>query len=334
MKANVRHAGFLTTVQDAGREGFRALGVSLGGALDSFALWVANSLVGNDPAAAGLEVTLGGLELAFTDDRIVAWCGGDFDVRMGPVKLPPGHAALIHSGEELKFGPAGNGCRSWLALSGGVDVPLVLGSRSSDLRARFGGFDGRALRDGDEISLGDNSREASALIDKLRSKRISEWRPAHDWSSPESAAPVLRFVQGADWNRFDDSTIQRFSNESYAVSSESDRMGVRLRGRPLKPKEDGDLVSEAVAPGTIQVPPSGQPILLLGDCQTIGGYPKIANVITIDFPIAAQLRVGDHVRFRESSLGDAQRLLLDRTHRFEEFRRGLSLISDEISRRS
>ena len=323
MKANARRAGFLTTIQDAGRFGFRGLGVSSGGALDSFALRVANSLVGNDPAAAGLEMTLGGLELAFTDERIVAWCGGDFDVQVGSVKVPAGHAALIHSGEELKFGRATIGCRSWLALSGGVDVPIVLESRSTDLRARFGGLDGRALRDGDEISLAENSKDTGILIDKLKSKRISDWKPAHDWSSPAVAVPVLRFVRGADWNRFDDLAIERFTNESFTVSSESDRMGVRLEGVQLGRKEAGDLTSEAVAPGTIQVPPGGQPILLLGDCQTIGGYPKIAHVITVDHPIAAQLRAGDRVRFREISLMKAHQVLLDRAHRFEQFRCGL-----------
>jgi antagonist of KipI len=135
----------------------------------------------------------------------------------------------------------------------------------------------------------------------------------------------LRFIRGVDWNRFNSSTLQRFTSEAFGVSSDSDRMGVRLDGPELKRKEETDLVSEAVAPGTIQVPPGGKPILLLGDCQTIGGYPKIAHVITVDLGIAAQLRAGDSVRFLEVSLQDAHRLLLERERDLERFRIGLSL---------
>jgi antagonist of KipI len=135
----------------------------------------------------------------------------------------------------------------------------------------------------------------------------------------------LRFIRGVDWNRFDDVTIQRFTQHEFSVSPDSDRMGVRLDGPELKREEETDLISEAVAPGTIQVPPSGQPILLLGDCQTIGGYLKIAHVITVDLAIAAQLRAGDRVRFSEVSMADAYRLLLERQRELERFRIGLSL---------
>jgi antagonist of KipI len=135
----------------------------------------------------------------------------------------------------------------------------------------------------------------------------------------------LRFIRGVDWNRFDDVTIQRFTQQEFTVSPDSDRMGVRFDGPELKREDETDLISEAVAPGTIQVPPSGKPILLLGDCQTIGGYPKIAHVITVDLGIAAQLRAGDGVRFFEVSLQDAHRLLLERERDLERFRIGLSL---------
>ena len=153
MNAVVTRAGFLTSVQDLGRTGFRQFGVSTSGALDSFALRVANLLVGNDEGAAGLEITLGGLQLRFEDEQIVAWCGGEFDVQIGSRVLPAGHVAHLQAGDELKFGRAQIGCRCWLAISGGIDVPVVLGSRSTDLRANFGGFEGRALRDGDVLLL-------------------------------------------------------------------------------------------------------------------------------------------------------------------------------------
>ena len=320
VKAIVEQAGFLTSVQDLGRTGFRQFGVSTSGALDPFALRVANLLVGNDEHAAGLEITLGSLQLRFEGECIVGWCGGDFNVQMGSRTLPAGHIAHLQAGDELKFGRAQLGCRCWVAISGGIDVPLVLGSRSTDLRATFGGLEGRALHDGDQLSFGSFRRSQTAATED-----ISSWAGPHDWVSPVKRYPVLRFVRGADWSRFDDSSLQRLTSEAFNVSPDSDRMGVRLDGPELKREDEGDLISEAVAPGTVQVPPSGKPILLLGDCQTIGGYPKIAYVITVDLGIAAQLRAGDAVRFAEISLEDAHLLLMEREHDFDRFRIGLSL---------
>ena len=312
-------------MQDLGRLGFRQFGVSVGGALDSHALRVANLLVGNAESAAGVEITLGGLRLLFVDDRIVAWCGGEFDARLGSTSVAAGHAALVRAGQELMFNQPKVGCRCWLGISGEIDVPIVLGSRSTDLRTNFGGFDGRALRDGDEIALGKNSKHAQSLVDLLREQRISPWSPPHDWSSPAQREPILRVMRGSDWNRFNDVTIQRFTNEVFIVSPDSDRMGVRLEGIELKRNHDIDLISEAVVPGTIQVPPGGKPIVLLGDCQTIGGYPKIAHVISVDLPIAAQLRLGDRVRFHEVSLTEAHQLLAERERDLAEFRVGIEL---------
>src|SRR6266481_2815413 len=320
MNAVVTQAGFLTSVQDLGRTGFRQFGVSTSGALDSFGLRVANLLVGNDEGAAGLEITIGGLQLRFEDERIVAWCGGEFDVQIGSRALPAGHVAHLQAGGELKFGRAQIGCRCWLAISGGIDVPVVLGSRSTDLRANFGGFEGRAFRDGDQLLLAEFRRSDTAATEE-----ISTWTAPHGWTSPASRHSNLRFIRGADWNRFNDLTIQRFTRHEFTVSADSDRMGVRFDGSEMKREDETDLISEAVAPGTIQVPPSGKPILLLGDCQTIGGYPKIAQVITVDLGIAAQVRAGDRVRFSEVSLGDAHQLFLQRERSLERFRIGLSL---------
>jgi antagonist of KipI len=259
----VERAGFLTSVQDLGRTGFRQFGVSSGGALDSFALRVANLLVGNDQNAAAFEITLAGLQLCFENERVVAWCGGEFDVQIGSKTLPAGHAARLQAGEKLKFGRPRTGCRAWLAISGGIDVPIVLTSRSTDLRARFGGLEGRTLRDGDVIALG--ARPGSPIL----ATAISAWTAPHDWVSPAKRDPGLRFVRGVDWNRFNASTLRCLTREAFVVSPDSDRMGVRFEDPELKRIDESDLISEGVAPGTIQVPPSGKPILLLGDCQTI-----------------------------------------------------------------
>jgi len=323
MNATAVRAGFLTSVQDLGRTGFRESGVSLGGALDPHALRVANLLAGNEESAAGLEITFGGLRLRFTEDRIVVWGGGNFNARIGSTSLPAGHPALVRAGEEFSIDSPTCGCRAWLAISGGIDVPLVLGSRSGDLRAGFGGVKGRPVRDGEEFPLGENLPGAKALIEKLGREKIARWKPAHDWSNTARRAPALRYLAGVDSGRFVESAIQSLKGDEFFVSPDSDRMGIRLDGPLLERCQDVDLLSEAVAPGTVQVPPSGKPILLLNDCQTIGGYPKIAHVITVDLPIAAQLCPGDRVRFSEVSIADAHALLLERERNLEQFRRGL-----------
>jgi len=322
MKALVESAGFLTSVQDSGRTGFRESGVSLGGALDSHALRVANALVGNKDNAAGLEATFGKLRLRFEDQRLVAWCGGASTARINDEDLPPGHAGLVTKDDELLMIAPSAGSHAWLAISGGIDVPVVLGSRSTDLRGNFGGLQGRALRDGDVISLGNSDLKIEA---SWKDRRISEWSAPAPWASTADADQVLRIVRGSHWESFATGAQSSLVTDSFAVTPDSDRMGARLEGPRLDFVEPGDLLSEAVAPGTVQVPPNGKPILLLGDCQTIGGYPKIAHVITVDLPIAAQLWPGDAVRFREVSLAEAQNLLREREEDFARFRVGLSL---------
>jgi antagonist of KipI len=320
MKVNILSAGFLTSVQDLGRIGFRQSGISIGGALDSQAMRVANALVGNEDSAAGLEATLGNLRLRFDDQRIVAWCGGAFVVRVGNRDLPPGRAGLIAKDEELVLAAPKTGARAWLAISGGIDVPVVLGSRSTDLRGNFGGFEGRTLRDGDALPLG-----AAGRRPQTAAPWVSEWSAPAPWAATTHRDPFLRVVRGPDWARFTSEAQTSLFGTPFTVSSDSDRMGVRLTGQRLDRVDSSDLLSEAVVPGTLQVPPNGEPILLLGDCQTIGGYPKIAHVITVDLPVAAQLWPGDPVLFHEVSLVEAQKLVREREEAFARFRIGIDL---------
>ena len=323
MKLTLRHPGFFTLVQDLGRIGFRRYGVSVGGALDPHALRIANLLVENEDGAAGLEITFGGFRGQFEDRRLVAWCGGAFDVRIGTESLPAGHVGAIDLGEELIVNPPKLGCRAWLAISGGIDVPKILESRSTDLRAELGGLDGRTLRAGDVVPLGPQTNGAVELSNLLRKERVSNWSAPANWISTATDSPVLRFVRGHEWDSFDVSAHENFLEKPFTVSAESDRMGARLDGPFLLRPEGGDLISEAVAPGTVQVPPNAKPILLLGDCQTIGGYPRLAHIVTVDMAIAAQLRPSDSVRFREVSLAEAHRLLLQRERDLGLFRVGL-----------
>ena len=323
MKVFVRSAGFLTSVQDLGRAGFRQSGISIGGALDSHAMRVANALVGNEDSVAGLEATFGNVRLRFEDQRVVAWCGGAFVVRIGGENLPAGHAGLIAKDEELVMLAPKAGARAWLAISGGIDVPPALGSRATDLRGNFGGHEGRALRDGDELPLGAGERRFESAA-----PWVSEWSAPAPWAATAHRDRFLRVVRGLDWERFTAEAQTSLFGTPFTVSSDSDRMGVRLAGPKLDRLDSIDLLSEAVVPGTLQVPPNGEPILLLGDCQTIGGYPKIAHVITVDLPITAQLWPGDPVRFHEVSLAEAQELVREREEDFARFRIGINLRSE------
>ena len=326
MNLLVESAGFLTSVQDLGRVGSRSAGVSVGGALDYHAMRVANALVGNEGEAAGLEVTLGTVRLRFADDRIVAWCGGECSVRIADaVALPPGHAGSVSSDVELTITAPRSGSRAWLAISGGIHVPLVLGSRSTDLRAGFGGHQGRTLRDGDRLPLGESSLSSIRRARVLGPEGVAPWTAPSDWVKTRRSDRFLRTIRGQHWEHFSPEAQALFLGTSFRATTDSDRMGVRLDGPSLDRIKLGDLPSEAVAPGTIQVPPNGKPILLLGDCQTIGGYPRIAHVITVDLPLAAQLWPDDEVHFQEVSLAEAQDLICQREKDFAWFRTGLSL---------
>lgn len=326
MMVKIKRAGFVTTIQDPGRCGYRQFGVPLGGALDRHALRVANELVGNEPGAAGIEFTLGTLGLECEDERIVAWCGGDFRAAAGEVNVPAGHAFVLEAGEELRVTPQSRGGRLWLAISGGLEVPAVLGSRSTELRSCFGGLQGRALRNGDTLTLGARSAACERFVTRIGAGKVSTWSAPSEWATTKPRHPILRVVKGSDPQRLKSSDWDRFLRESFTVAPDSDRMGVRLEGIQFRCDLNGDLLSEAVAPGTVQLPPGGKPIVLLGDCQTIGGYPKVAHVITADLSVAAQLQPGDTVRFAEVSLADAQRFLLERQRDFARFRVGLELL--------
>lgn len=325
MKLTVGRAGFLTTVQDLGRTGWRENGVTIGGALDAQALRVASVLAGNDDCAAGLEFSLGELKCEFDDERIIAWCGGDFDVRISDERVSAGRAARVAAGEQLTVRAPNPASRAWLAISGGIDMPVVLGSRATDLRASFGGWHGRALQDGDVLPLGVAPTLSQQIARALRDQRASGWTAQASWAQPGRERAFLRVLRGVHWSGFQAGAQAALVRESFTVSPESNRMGVRLTGPLLEQSAREELVSEAVAPGTIQVPPNGNPILLLNDCQTIGGYPKIAHVISVDLSLAAALRAGDSVRFQEVTIADAHALLAAREEEFARFRLGIEM---------
>ena len=303
MEISVIRGGMLTTVQDLGRPGHRAAGVPLGGPMDPFALRVANLLVGNPEDAATLECTLLGPELVFSADTVIAVGGADFE------GLAAWQPKVVHAGERVKLGAVKQGCRGYLAVAGGIDVPVVLGSRSTYLRAGFGGFQGRALRDGDALTVKDVAR-----------RMMDHWRIDARILPGYSASPTVRVVRGAQLDEFGGAL---FAAE-FKILPQSDRMGIRLGGAKLTRIGGAvELVSSAVAPGTVQVPPDGQPIVLMADAQTIGGYPQAAQVISVDLPLVAQLRPGDRVKFAEVTLEEAHKLAFIREHVLAMLHEGL-----------
>lgn len=296
MRLEVIAGGLQTTVQDLGRFGYRHLGVGVAGALDGYSARVGNLLVGNPENFATLEIALQGPRLRFQQPARIAITGADIDAQADGIAIPGWRQVDLPAGCELVLGPCRRGARAYLAIAGGVQVTSVLGSASTDLRAGFGGVNGRCLTAGDRLPLRAASivGAASAAIATTISKpTIAAW-----WLNPE---PDLHFTHSMPIHvlpgRDALAPAAALCADCYRVSAQSNRQGLRLQGPPLTLANSAERVSEPVAPGTVQSPPDGQPIVLLAEAQTIGGYPCIGHVIGADLPRLAQLRPGDMLRF-------------------------------------
>ncbi len=302
----IRKPGMLATVQDLGRHGLRERGICPGGALDTLALTLANRLVGNADGAAGLELTMGGCELLFETATRIALAGDDFGATLDGVPLWPCWSRSVEPGQSLRLTGANRlnakeGLRSWLAVAGGIEVPLVLGSRSTDLKAGFGGHQGRALKKGDRLPLG-----VSALDAAQRAWRPFGLRPPAWETDCDDEAIALRVMPGPEYAQFTVAAREQLWREPWRITPQSNRMGSRLDGPPLQRlKRSADMLSGAVLPGTIQVPPSGRPIILMGDAQTTGGYPRIGVVIRADLWKLAQAPLNGWLRLVQVDAGAA-----------------------------
>jgi KipI family sensor histidine kinase inhibitor len=308
----VLEAGLLTTVQDEGRPGWRHAGVSGSGAMDSPALRAANQRVGNPPGAAGLECTVAGPDQRFLVTTHFAVTGGDLSPvlqrdDLGAWPVSPHAPVLARAGNVLSFGGRRAGCRAYVGLAGGIDVPVMLGSRSTDLAAGFGGIDGRALRAGDLVCLG--RRAAGGSGGAGEPPQLEERARIHSARAYDDRANVVtaRVVLGPQDDHFPAPALAAFLGEAYALAPESDRVGCRLRGPCLEHRGAAEIVTDGMVPGCIQVPPDGQPIVMMAGGPTTGGYPKIATVVSADLPALAQLLPGEgRVRFRAVSVEEAQ----------------------------
>jgi biotin-dependent carboxylase-like uncharacterized protein len=298
----VQKPGMLASVQDLGRHGHRQLGICPGGALDVLALALANRRVGNADGAAGLEITMGGCEIRFESDTRIALAGDGFGARLDGAPLWPCWSVPVAAGQTLTLAGANApgvkkaGLRSWLAVAGGIDVPPVLGSRSTDLKAGFGGHQGRALQKGDRLALGASPLTAAQRAQRPFGLRGPAWEDG-DEAQDGTGTIALRVLPGPEFDQFTAAAQALLWRERWRITPQSNRMGSRLAGAELQRQRSIDMLSSGVIPGTIQVPPSGQPIILMGDAQTTGGYPRIGVVIRADLwklaqaPLAGRLRL-------------------------------------------
>jgi antagonist of KipI len=295
---SVIKAGMLTTVQDTGRWGYQARGVPVAGPMDPVSHRLANALVGNGRFAALLEVTLIGPELEFDDERVVAMTGAQFELWLDGRPAPSGAPFMVCAGSRLRFGLRQLGARAYLAVSGGIAVPETLGSRATHLVSAMGGAGGRALMGGDRLPLGNPSPRGPALA-------------PHDPIAPlPDRHAILRVLPGPQADYFAPDSLDVLQSGPYTIGGNSDRMGFRLQGPRLIHARGADIISDATPLGVLQVPASGQPILLMADRQTTGGYPKIATVITADMAVAGQLAPNDTITFAVCTRADALKALI------------------------
>lgn len=298
----VTRAGMYTSVQDAGREGLRQFGVSRCGALDKPALVTANLLVGNDANAAALEITLGMAAFTFVREGWFALTGAGCEATLDGEAVWSGWRHWAKAGQTLTLKRPKHGIRSYLALSGGIDVPAVMGSRSTDLNVGVGGFEGRCLQDGDVLPLG---------------------QPVRTFREPRGVKPLIasnriRALPGPEYQEFDATSQETFWRSPWQLSPQSNRMGYRLKGQPLVRNNVRELVSHGLVPGVVQVPHNGQPIVLMNDAQTTGGYPRIACIIEADMFQLAQIPLGQPIHFIQCSLEEALKARHDQRHYLEQ----------------
>ncbi len=291
MCIQIETPGPLTTVQDLGRIGHMHSGFQQSGAMDWYAASLANILCGNDINSAVLEMTLVGITCRFLEPVSFALCGADMSALLNGEGVPMQQLVQAPAGSLLKMGTAQNGCRTYMAVSGGLDVPLVMGSRSTNLRCRIGGFAGRSLQAGDVLSV---LPGAPSVQDAC----VPYKKPVH-------GEALIRAIPGPQDDYFTRNGLQMFFTAAYTVTPASDRMGMKLSGPAPQAVSGTDIISDGIALGSVQIPAGGQPIILLADRQTVGGYAKIATVIKADLPKIAQLRPGDTIRFIKTSRKEA-----------------------------
>lgn len=296
MKIKVIAAGVLATVQDTGRFGHQAEGIPEAGAMDRESLRLANSLVQNPEDAAALELTVLGGTFEFDGEGTIALTGADMRPFLNGNSMAMNTAVPVKAGDRLELGAASRGMRAYLAVSGGIYVPVVLGSRSTDLKSRLGGLDGRKLRAGDVLESGSRPQAAAELAEVQGSPCEPVLQRLAKATDPEGVTRI-RFLFGPQDAMFAEDAKKTFTDSIYTLSAACDRMGYRLEGAAVPSLNGTDILSEGICFGSIQVPANGQPIVMMADHQTTGGYAKIGTVLSEDLPLLAQLGPGKRIHF-------------------------------------
>jgi len=308
--------GFLTTVQDSGRFGYRSIGMPVTGALDQYSYKVANLLVGNDENAACLEITLLGPTLKVHGSAVIALTGALFQATLNEQPLPQWQAVEVKENDIITISEAKVGARGYLAVAGGFDVPMVMGSRSTYIRGKIGGFQGRPLQSGDKLEIGSPSKEPSQYVGKLIPM---EYVPTYVIDADNDII-TLRVIMGPQDDYFSKKGVQNFLNSTYIITADSDRMGYRLEGERIEhiSKNHVQIRSDGIPLGAVQIPGDGMPIIMRADGQTTGGDPKIATVCTADLPLLAQGKPGNKVQFVAITREEAVYLLKEQEDRLHK----------------
>lgn len=302
--------GVLTTIQDEGRYGYEQFGMSPAGPMDGTAFRTANLLVGNPEGESALEATVLGPTLRFDQDNVIAVTGADMAPALNGQPCPMYQAVSVKAGDQLKLGAAKTGCRAYIAFAGGLDVPQVMGSRATALQNKVGGYQGRKLAKGDAVGF----RTPNPSLPLPRTAPV----PA-----PAGREVTIRVILGPQDDMFTKEGLDTFLSQPYTVSKDFDRMGCRLEGPVIQHKTDGNIISDGMVTGAIQVPTSGQPIIMLAERQTVGGYTKIATVISTDLPLVGQRKTGDVIRFQAVSVEEAHRAWRETNRELEELKANL-----------
>ncbi len=310
MGIRILKGGMMTTVQDLGRNGYQSQGFSVAGAMDVRSLKIANLLLDNPENEAVLEITLIGPTLEFTSATIIAITGGDFQPQINGEPAPMYTALYMNKGDILKFGSARTGSRGYIAFSSYLDIPVVMGSRCTNLKSKLGGFKGRKLQAGDYM----NFRIKRRYLPFFLSRKLE----GDDFDQEEA---TLRVIMGPQDDLISKQGVETFLNSEYTVTSDFDRMGCRLEGPFIAPKKTSDIISDGIAFGAIQVPSHGKPIILLSDRQTTGGYAKIATVASVDIPKLVQRKTDHKIHFKAITVQEAQQLYLDELKELDAMRK-------------
>lgn len=332
MSITVLNPGLLTTIQDLGRSGYQKYGVIVSGAMDTYLARLSNIIVGNEEKEGVLEITMTGPSLELKKGTLFSIAGADLSPTINNISVPMGRPIYIKEDCILKFGANKTGSRSYLSVAGGFDIPILMNSKSTYLRAEIGGHEGRALKKNDVLKIGEKSIISSKIIDKLNDIRSEGSFIAPGWYVKEynfnnSEESVIRVFEDRQFNKISEESIKKFFSLQFSIDTKSDRMGYRLKGPKIELKEKLEMISEEVSLGTIQIPPDGNPIILLADRQTAGGYPKIAHVVFADISKIVQLKPNDKLSFKKITLEEAEKLYFEKERYISDIKKAIKLVT-------